>query len=95
MNVKLETKDLDPEDQKEFEALLSKSGRNPGEVLRQLVHEALQQRACGDEAEDSSAIARQQEELERLYQKLVSLPVAVDDGLSGRNHDQILYGSHS
>jgi hypothetical protein len=40
-------------------------------------------------------VMRQQQELERLFQKLSPLPVAVDDGLSGRHHDEILYGKRS
>ena len=95
MNVKLEPKDLDPKDRKDVEALASESGKDPGEVLRELVHEALEYRARNGEADDQGAVMRQQEELERLFEKLVPLPLAVDDGLSGRHHDEILYGKRS
>ena len=46
---------------------------------------------------ESRGVAREQrEELERLYQELSSLPVAMDDGMSAStDHDQILYGKES
>ena len=47
------------------------------------------------DADEQEAVVRQQRELERLFQKLSPLPVAIDAGLSGRHHDEILYGRRS
>lgn len=35
---------LDPKDEREIEALARKAGKDPGEILRELVHEVLLQR---------------------------------------------------
>ena len=50
MNIRLETQDLDPEDRKGFEELVSESGKEPGELLRELVHEALAERKRNGQA---------------------------------------------
>lgn len=44
MNARLNSKDLDPTDQKDLEVLASKTGKSPEELLRELVHEALTER---------------------------------------------------
>ena len=63
MNARLDAKDLDPKDQKELEALASETGRNPGELLRDLVHEALAERRRNGQAHPS-------DEDESLYSAL-------------------------
>jgi hypothetical protein len=50
MNVRLETKDLDPEDLRDFEELVSESGKDPGDLLRELIHEALAERKRNGQA---------------------------------------------
>jgi len=96
MNVRLDSKDLDPKDQRELEALASESGKNPGELLRELVHEAPDTRARnGDSSEtESTLLAKQREALKNLHERLDAMPlVRHTDGLSGsRDHDAILYG---
>jgi len=87
--------ELDPQDRKRAEELSKATGKGLAQVLGQLVHEALEQRAPNGDADEQEVVARQQQELERLYQELSPLPVAVDDGLSGRHHDEILYGKRS
>jgi hypothetical protein len=62
MNARLDAKDLDPKDQKELEALASETGRNPGELLRELVHEALLERKRNGQAHAPS------DEEETLYE---------------------------
>jgi hypothetical protein len=44
VNARLEWKDLDPKDQQDLEALASETGKEPAELLRELVHEALGER---------------------------------------------------
>ena len=90
MNVK-----LDPKDQKDLEALASETGKNPGDILRELVHEALVERKRNDtpSREDEEAIARaQHEEWDRLDRELSVLPVSEKAvAFSGRDHDEVLY----
>lgn len=87
---------LDPLDQKTLEALARESSRDPAEVLRELVHEALVlRRQNGAHAADETAsAARQRAALEALHRRLDAMPIVKHaDGLSGsRHHDAILYG---
>jgi len=89
---------LDPNDQKDLEALARASGRNPGELLRELLHEALAERKRNGAAspEDEDVIRRQQEALQELHETLDALPPeGPQDGFSGRDHDKVLYGKRS
>ena len=99
MNVRLETKDLDPEDRKDFDELVSESGKKPGEVLRELVHEALAERKrngafSGDDEE--TIAAKQHKAFEELVREVDALP---SEGLPAsearpvsENVDEYLYG---
>ncbi len=87
--------ELDPQDRERAEELSKATGKGLAQVLGELVHEALEQRAPNGDADEQEAVVRQQRELERLFQKLSPLPVAIDDGLSGRHHDEILFGRRS
>ena len=62
MNARLDAKDLDPKDQKELEALAFETGKNPGELLRELIHEALVERKRNGQAHPPS------DEEETLYE---------------------------
>ena len=99
MNARLDAKDLDPNDQKDLEALASRTGRNPGELLRELVHEALAERKRNGtlSGEDEDAIAsRQRNAFEELIQELDALPSEGLQAPEGRpiseNVDEYLYG---
>jgi hypothetical protein len=88
--------ELDPEDRKRAEELSRESGKELSQVLGELVHEALETRAQDGSGSrgDSQAIARSQhEEWELLDRELSGLPVSEKaTRLSGRDHDEILYG---
>jgi len=64
MNAGLDARDLDPEDRQDLEVLASESGKSPGEVLRELVHEALVERRRNGRAHPPS------DEEETLYEAL-------------------------
>ena len=87
---------LDPKDQRELEVLASQAGKEPGELLREIVKEGLAERKQNGFAssDDEDAIARaQHEEWKRLKRELSSLPVSEKAaGFSGRDHDEVLYG---
>ena len=94
MNVR-----LDPKDQKDLEALASESGKDPGEILRELVHQALTQRKQNGEpsSDDEEAIAaKQRRAFEELTQELDALPSEGLPAPEGRpvseNVDEYLYG---
>ena len=87
--------ELDPNDRKDLEALASESGKNPEELLRELVHEALTERKRnGSASSNEDAVTRaQHEEWERLDRELSALPVSEKTTrFSGRDHDEVLYG---
>ncbi len=70
---------LDPKDKKELERLAEAQGKNPGALLRELLHEAIAERKRNGSAssDDGDAIARaQHEEWERLDRELSALPVS-------------------
>jgi len=50
MHARLNPEDLDPNDQKELEALASETGKDVGQLLRELVHEALAERKRNGQA---------------------------------------------
>ncbi len=91
--------ELDPKARRELETLASASGREPGELLRELVHDALETRLRnGDTTEgDEELLAKQREALKSLHERLDAMPlVPHTDGLSGSaDHDAILYGKRS
>jgi hypothetical protein len=91
--------ELDPREQRKIEALASATGKDPGELLRELVHEALEIRARNGDAlgDEADLLARQREALRALHARIDPLPVhSHTDGLSGsRDHDAILYGKRS
>jgi DNA polymerase III alpha subunit len=86
---------LDPNDEKELEALARESGKDPEDLLRELLREAIAtRRQNGTPPSDEDAVARaQHEEWERLDRELSILPISEKAaGFSGRDHDEILYG---
>jgi Arc/MetJ-type ribon-helix-helix transcriptional regulator len=69
---------------------------SPDEAVTEAVR-LLQQRAPDQShvaREGADRAKRQREELDRLFRRLDSVPVAPasNDGLSNRDHDRILYG---
>ena len=99
MNVRLEAQDLDPEDRKDFEELVSESGKDPGQLLRELVHEALAGRKRNGSHwadDDESVAARQREAIEELIREVDSLPSegvpAPEARPVSENVDEYLYG---
>ena len=89
--------ELNPNDKKELELLARAEGKEPGELLRELLHEAIEERKRnGDAPYDDNLIRRQQEALEELHETLDALPPeGPQDGFSGRDHDKVLYGNRS
>ena len=89
MNVK-----LDPNDERDLEALARVSGKERGELLRELLHEALSVRKQNGAVSDENAEAsRQGKAWDALEHELDALPVTEKaKGFSRRDHDEVLYG---
>jgi hypothetical protein len=90
--------ELDPHDKQRLAALARESGKDIDELLRDLVHEALEgRRENGDSSEVEALLTKQREALKDLHERLDAMPlVRHTDGLSGStDHDAILYGKRS
>lgn len=91
--------ELDPREQRKIEALTSESGKDPGELLGEIVREALAARTRNGDAHEDEAelLSRQRKALRDLHARIDTLPVHPQtDGLSGSSdHDAILYGKRS
>jgi hypothetical protein len=90
--------ELDPKDKKELERLAQAEGKEPGELLCELLHEAIADRKRNGDvaADDNEVIRRQQQALEELHSELDALPSeGPQDGFSARDHDKVLYGKRS
>jgi hypothetical protein len=90
--------ELDPKDKKELELLAQAEGKNLGELLRELLHEAIAERKRngGVRGDEEEVIRSQQEALEGLHEELDALPPeGPQDGFSARDHDEVLYGKRS
>jgi hypothetical protein len=86
---------LDPADERELEKLAHAEGKEPGTLLRELVHQAISDRkqSMGASNVEEAIAQAQHEEWERLDRALSGLPVSEKaKGFSGRDHDEILYG---
>ena len=87
---------LDPKDQNDLEQIALVEGKDPGVLLRELLHEAIAERKQNGHVSngDEDAVARaQHEEWERLDRNLSALPVSEKAAdFSGRDHDEVLYG---
>jgi hypothetical protein len=89
---------LDPNDQEYLEALARASGRDTGELLQEIVKNAIADRKRNDHLSDDNmdAIRRQQDALQELHATLDALPPeGPQDSFSGRDHDKLLYGKGS
>jgi hypothetical protein len=84
--------ELDPGDQKDIEELAHSEGKDPGEFLRGLVHEALLQRKANGESE-SAELREQEAAWQAFLAEVDNLPVVEhDDGVcASRDHDRIIY----
>ena len=70
MNVK-----LDPKDEKDLEALAREAGKDPGVLLRELLHDAISERKRNGSTGDEEALARKQREaFKQLHAELDALP---------------------
>ena len=86
---------LDPTDKQDLEKLAESEGKDPGELLRELVHAAIveRNRDTMSSRDHDEVIRRQQEALRDLHIRLDALPLeGAQDGFSGRDHDEVLYG---
>ena len=87
---------LDPNDQRHLEELARQSGKEPGELLCELVHEALTERkqnGSASEADGETLTSQQRQAMEELIAELDALPPeGPQDQFSGRDHDEVLYG---
>jgi hypothetical protein len=88
--------EIDPKQERRLEALARSEGKPMGELVHELLDEALLSRERdGSGAESDEAVARSQRGAwERVFQDFDALPNIVHgDGLSGSaDHDQIIYG---
>lgn len=90
---------LDPKDLRDVEALAQESGKQVGEMLRELVHEAIAERKQNGAhfSDDGETIAaKQRQALEELIEELDALPPEGFPEPKGRpvseNVDECLYG---
>ena|SRR2546427_3390030 len=90
---------LDPEDLKDVEALAQESGKQVGEMLRELLHEAIAERkqdGAHSSDDEETIAAKQRQAMEELIQELDALPPEGLPEPKGRpiseNVDEYLYG---
>jgi hypothetical protein len=91
--------ELDPKGQSDLEALARESRKDPGTLLRELVHEAIadrKQNGAHSSVDEAATVASQSRALEELIQELDAIP---SEGLPApkerpvsENVDQYLYG---
>lgn len=86
--------ELDPSQERKIEALARETGKTVGEVLRELIDNALYREGDQASAEEvESIVTRQRDAWEKLQAELVALPVSEKaKGFSGADHDEVLYG---
>ena len=92
MNVR-----LDPNDQKHLEELAHSEGKDPGELLSELVHEAITERkrnGAQRSADEEALLAKQSKAWDELLAEVDAFPEVEpkDDICVSRDHDRILYG---
>lgn len=88
---------LDPRDKDDLEAMARVEGRDPTDLLREIVHQAISERKLNGQnfEKEANLLARQQVAMQKLLGKLDTLPEnEPQDGLCASvDHDKILYGA--
>jgi hypothetical protein len=80
----------------EFVSIDERSELSPSKAVEARLDALLRETSLPVSHPSPDLTASQRENLDRLCKELAAMPVGeIDDGLSGRDHDEILYGNKS